>query len=172
MTIEEVLKQAISFQNANITITGGEPCLQMKDVLKISRDLYYDGGYNISIETNGTFEMYPFPEINWVADWKGLSSGMRDKMDIQNYRHLRSNDFIKFVIEDESDFKDAIDVIKALKDLRFSKEIDGQGPKFAFSPSYRKIGTDSLIEWMQNEMLLKQVGAILNVQLHKVLNIL
>lgn len=163
MIVNEVAKKAASFKNTNITITGGEPLLQYKEVVDLSK-LLYNAGFNISIETNGTFEMYPFPEVNWVADWKGPSSGMRKEMNITNYRHLRKTDIIKFVIENRIDFEDAMEVVKGLEKI----EIDC---KIAFSPSFGNISPQILIEWMKKEKLLAERGAIFSYQIHKLLKL-
>ncbi len=163
MIVNEVAKKAASFKNTNITITGGEPLLQYKEVMDLSK-LLYDAGFNISIETNGTFEMHSFPEINWVTDWKGPSSGMREKMNIANYRHLRKTDIIKFVIENRIDFDDAMDIIKGLENI-------GIHCKIAFSPSFGDIPPQILIEWMKKEKLLAERGAIFSYQIHKLLKL-
>jgi 7-carboxy-7-deazaguanine synthase len=163
MTVDEVAKEAASFKNTNITITGGEPLLQYNEVIKLSK-LLYNSGFNISIETNGTFPMYSYKEINWVADWKGPSSGMREKMNFANYRHLRETDIIKFVIENRIDFEDAMEVIKELENM-------GIHCKIAFSPSFGYIPPQILIEWMKEEKLLAERGAIFSYQIHKLLKL-
>lgn len=163
MTIDEVAKEAASFKNTNITITGGEPLLQYKEVIKLSQ-LLYNAGFNISVETNGIFEMHPFREINWVADWKGPSSGMRDKMNFINYHYLRDTDIIKFVIMSKEDFEDAMNVIKILDTGKIY-------PKIAFSPSFGHISPIILIEWMGKELLLAKRGAIFSYQIHKLLQL-
>lgn len=163
MTIDEIAKEVSSLKNINITITGGEPLLQYNEVLKLSK-LLYNAGFNISVETNGTFEMHSYPEINWVADWKGPSSGMLEKMNFANYRHLRETDIIKFVIESKVDFNDSMEVVKGLENI-------GIHCKIAFSPSFGNISPQILIEWMKEEELLVKRGAIFSYQIHKLLKL-
>lgn len=164
MAVNEVAKEAASFKNTNITITGGEPLLQHKEVVELSK-LLYNAGFNISIETNGTFPMYPYKEINWVADWKTSSSGMNKKMDIQNYKYLEKTDIIKFIISDRIDFDESIGFIKQSFE-RYEVE-----SKIAFSPSFGDIPPQILIEWMKKEKLLAERGAIFSYQIHKLLKL-
>ena len=171
MTIDEVAIDAAMFQNNNITITGGEPLLQIDEVIQVARKLM-DNGFFVSIETNGTFEMshHTLEDVSWVADWKGPSSGMRNKMDISNYFYLDNRDFIKFVIADMSDFVDAMRMIYGLRKAKGS-DSSKLFPKFAFSPSFGEMDPVLLIEWMKQEPFLKNSGAIMSYQLHKILKL-
>lgn len=160
MSIDEIVDTVMELGNINVTITGGEPLLQKEKVIELSERLW-DLDRQISIETNGTFEMESYPFINWVADWKGPSSGMRKKMNAGNYTELGDKDIIKFVIADKEDFKDALSLISP--GWIFSK--------FAFSPVFGKIEPKTLIEWMRKESLLKENGAIFSYQLHKFIDV-
>ena len=114
MTADEVFKQ-VHFPK--VTITGGEPMLQWRQLgLLVEKLLHKD--CKITIETNGSVLLPPWlygHEFNWVwthtkglryvVDYKLPSSGMEDKMNLETFKNLCPLDVIKFVIEDEKDYK-------------------------------------------------------------------
>ncbi len=62
MTQAEIIEQLKAYPSRHVIITGGEPSLQLDQILV---DLLHDEGYFIQIETNGT---RPLPEgIDWVT---------------------------------------------------------------------------------------------------------
>lgn len=62
MSIEEIVTRAISFDNALIVITGGEPCLQVH--LQELIDQLHLRNFHVAIETNGT---QPTPSADWIT---------------------------------------------------------------------------------------------------------
>lgn len=162
MTLEEIIEVVEGLGNKNITITGGEPLLQKDEIKKLlfEFEVFYD--YCISIETNGSIPIPDWMIDSWVVDWKGPSSAMREKMDLANFEALGEKDFVKFVIADFDDFIDALSVVESLSE---------SGCYFAFSPSYGRLDPIILASWMQKSPVLKEQGAILNLQLHKLLNL-
>ena len=159
MDIDSIIDKVRELGNRNITITGGEPMLQAEEMIFLALCLWLSG-WEVSVETNGTFMMEPIRSINWVADWKGPSSGMRDSMNIANYQSLRPADIVKFVIEDYPDFIDAVLTVQNLPLC-----------KIAFSPSYGKMDPVQLTEWMKKEPMLRDRGAIFSWQIHKLLDL-
>ena len=154
----------------NITITGGEPLTQEKEVLALARmiKMYSENHYTISVETNGSFRV-PYSEYvdSWVVDWKAPSSGMRDKMKHANFLTIGRNDFVKFTIKDKDDFIDATECMEELY-----KGFDS--PKFAFSPQVSNnpnndISKTILIDWMLESKICVETKAILNLQIHKII---
>ena len=170
MDKEEILDQIVKLGNNKITVTGGEPLLQ-KGIFNVLLPLFYSG-YEISIETNGSIPMLPYlatrfkkyPRIRYIADWKSYSSGMRSKMKISNFKNLSPVDFVKFVIKDETDFKDALWVINRLK-------VEYVHPQYAFSPMFGSLEPNILLKWMQGSVNLKRLGAVLNIQIHKIIDV-
>lgn len=166
MSIVDVKKICDLLGNRNITITGGEPLMQPTHLFKLVLDLH-KADRCISVETNGSYKMPSgWPGVSWVADWKGPSSGMRNKMKLENFSNLSDEDFIKFVIADYNDFDDAMGVVTKIVD---DKKM--YSPRFAFSPSYAKIDPAELVCWMSGEKLLKSIGAIFSLQIHKVIKV-
>jgi 7-carboxy-7-deazaguanine synthase len=161
MSIDDVLKKTVSFGNTNITITGGEPLLQ-SDIIMVAKELFMDK-FQVSIETNGSIYMHPYPGIHYVADWKGPSSGMSHYKWVKNFENLGRESFIKFVIADWADFEDALYIVHLFRH---------QGCRFAFSPSHDKLDPKILVGWMDKVNMLKKKGVVISLQLHKFLDVL
>jgi 7-carboxy-7-deazaguanine synthase len=166
LSIPEIITEVKKMGNKNVTITGGEPFLQKTDLLFLVEALFKEG-YNISIETNGSIEIHAnrIWRCSFVMDYKLPSSGMTDEMKPINFASLYKEDFIKFVCLDLQDFAVAI---TAVNDLHDKKLLDA---KIAFSPVFGRLKPEVLYDWMQSEILLKEIGAILSLQLHKILKV-
>jgi 7-carboxy-7-deazaguanine synthase len=168
--IREIVEQIQIFGLKNITITGGEPLEQIGDVLKLCKKLKMEKEeYTICIETNGSIPI-PYSEYVdcWIADWKTPSSGMNDKMNLINFLHLSSTDFVKFVIKDRTDFDDAVFCLKNIYRGYTT-------PRFAFSPMFNNSGVyiqpSKIMEWMLADEWCKKTKAIFNLQLHKMIGV-
>lgn len=62
MNAGEILKELSTHPSRHLIITGGEPSLQLDQILV---DMLHDAGFFIQVETNGT---HPLPEdIDWVT---------------------------------------------------------------------------------------------------------
>ena len=165
MTAREILDAVLVFGNNNITITGGEPLEQMAELKELLRYLR-SWSYNISIETSGEI---PFNacELIPVSNTGTVNLVVDIKLDTKNHFHdymkmwLTDKDFFKIVIGDE------IDMIKA---IHIKNELQHYGcqAKFAFSPCEGKITPKQLLLLLQEQ---DQTDAILNVQIHKLLNL-
>jgi organic radical activating enzyme len=134
-------------------------------------DLLVAKGYSISIETNGTripnITKYPYESVRYVMDYKSLSSGSNKAMKNAAFLQLRSKDFLKFVVSSEEDFKDCMERLRIL----FGPDPDKIMPRIAFSPIVKDIEPKALMLLMQRENFLKKIGAILNLQLHKIIGV-
>lgn len=173
MTVDKVFTTIVEHGNKNVTITGGEPLLQLLDLTQLCLKLVNNGN-RVCIETNGSIalpvdqtedpEYTVWKYINWVVDYKLPSSGMEDKMCMENFTDYdyASNDFIKFVIADNCDFRKAKKIIKG---------VNSSYVKFAMSPCAGVLKPETLLEWMQHVDCLKMKGLIFNLQLHKILNV-
>jgi 7-carboxy-7-deazaguanine synthase len=147
----------------NITITGGEPLLQEKELLKLF-DLL-SGNYHVTLETNGnhiipTKILY---YLRWyvVMDIKPISAGIKDydsylERAMENASRLGGNCWIKFPIMDKIDFVHAVSV----KD-----KIKNPWPKIAFS-AVLPLTPSKLYTWMFKR---RMTDVVLNVQLHKLI---
>ncbi|MBU0778309.1 7-carboxy-7-deazaguanine synthase QueE [Patescibacteria group bacterium] len=165
MSITKIINDVVFYGNKNVTITGGEPlrkAIELKELVVRLSEL----NHQVSIETNGSYKIpSDWPVYCWVADWKGPSSGMRDKMRINNFSALDHTDFIKFVIKNYADFNDAMATVMHLTDAK------NFTPRFAFSPMFGEGPQGELTKWMLKEPILKERGAIFNLQIHKIIDV-
>jgi 7-carboxy-7-deazaguanine synthase len=159
MTVQQVFDKVKEIGIPKVTITGGEPLLQSEGFYELTKKLYWEN-YRVSVETNGTLPCVGYGVGSWIVDYKLPSSGCMDKMNLAAFENLRGTDYVKFVIEDETDFLEALNFKEWLQ-IR-------NNVHFAFSPSHGNLSPDELISWLMKE---KVYDAILNVQLHKVLNL-
>lgn len=162
MNVEEVIEVIKILKNTNIVITGGEPLLQQHELLSLVHELRHT--YNVSVETNGSIAIpyWYLDHVSWVVDYKMPSSGNFDKMVKENYVRLRSKDIVKFVIADHNDFVTAVDIVTDLRYLSMT---------FAFSPCSPVIPPEMLYLWMQDSDILKRKGAVLSLQIHKIIKV-
>jgi 7-carboxy-7-deazaguanine synthase len=156
MAIQEVIAEVEKYGNAKVTITGGEPLLQEKELKELCSELGLR--YLISIETNGSF---PIPNWklmvgSWIVDYKLVNSGMSSRMDDRTFENLMYHDFVKFVVGGSWTYRQAISVMARLKKF-------GCLATFAFSPQHGQLHPATLVEWLQCD----KVDAIVNLQLHK-----
>lgn len=149
-----------------VTITGGEPLLQCREVVELIERLVYEE-FNVSIETNGTIliprEMLSRPacarQISWIIDYK-LS--IPHKVCIDNFWNATSQDWIKFVITKPEDFQYAVNVAQSLIS-------GGCKARIAFSP-VMKNNDIWPVQWLAERLIEKQLWDItLNLQIHKLI---
>lgn len=96
-----------------VCITGGEPLLQMENLLVVLRTLSLRG-YEIEIETNGTIRfdrVQPFASV--CMDVKCPSSG--EKSDHVLLAGIRTVDSVKFVVADVADLAYADDLLRSVQ---------------------------------------------------------
>lgn len=147
--------------NKYVMITGGEPLLQYDPVMALVYELTANG-YTVWIETNGSV---PIREDHYRRSWsycmdiKCLSSGMAAVNKYANMELLHSNDEVKFVIGDFTDFMFAVGVLKKYPTKA----------SVIFSPVYNKCSAGELAQWVLSERKLKNVR--IGIQLHKVLGV-
>jgi 7-carboxy-7-deazaguanine synthase len=161
LTIAEIMQKIASNDCNNVTITGGEPLEQFFELSYLVEALN-ENEYNVSIETNGlqpfTKLHTPWNKAHWVVDLK-KETNQTAKM-FQNM-HLDRNDYIKMVIGSYDQFIHACDIKRGMQLLN-------EQATFAFSPEYGVVSPDELLKWMKQH---KQMDAVLNVQLHKILSL-
>jgi len=95
---------------SRVCITGGEPLVQKKALVKLIETLVARK-YKIVLETNGSFNLESV--TNWhsgkklvlAVDVKTPSSGEQKSFKKGNLKFLGKNDMLKFVIADEKDYE-------------------------------------------------------------------
>ena len=115
LSVDEVFAELKKYGCKRICLTGGEPLLQSEELIILMKLLLEDD-YHIVLETSG--HRLP-PDIFWnencviSMDCKCPSSKMQDRMDFTLFRKLRSQDQLKFVLSDETDYDYAVEVIRS-----------------------------------------------------------
>ena len=153
---DEIITEIEKYDCKNITITGGEP-LSQKNTILLMNDLH-QLSYNISIETSNAISIKNLNDKTIIIlDIKTPGSKEESKNIIDNYKYLKSDDQIKFVICDLDDYIWAKDYI-----FKYSLH---KICTILFSPSYGKMDIKLLAE----SMLKDNIPARLQTQLHKVI---
>lgn len=167
MTVAEIVQQVTSYNIRKVTITGGEPFIQKQELLDLLAILL--GNYSVTIETSGSEDWDFILEKDFtpslVVDYKLPGSNMTHKMlPLPKFATLDSFDMIKFVTTGEEDYSAAKRIrekILALSEFKYSVE-------FAFSAVPYLLQPRILAEWLIRD----KIDCYLNVQIHKLLNIL
>ncbi len=153
--LEDLLKKIEKKNMEWVCITGGEPLIQDETYLLV--DALLRKGHKVLIETNGSVDISKLPtEENLVVslDIKTPSSGMHNFNQFKNLDYLGPNDYVKFVIADETDFEYAVKIINT-RDIK---------TEIVFQPLW---GTD------MEKLVMMVLDANLNVrvlpQLHKMI---
>ena len=162
MTIQEVVEKCNQLGNKRITFTGGEPLIQ-KDAIELLQVLT-NNGYEVNIETNGNVSIenvvnditIDSNKIIITMDWKSPSSGMRDRMLIDNLKLLKNKDVLKFVVGSIEDLDD-------MKNLLQTNEINCN---IFVSPIFGDIEPSNIVNYVL-ENNLQQVRV--QLQLHKII---
>jgi organic radical activating enzyme len=148
-----------------ITITGGEPLLQEAELLHLI-NILLQGGFHITVETNGSLEIpYLYQRKNnlgWVVDYK---LNYPDQMLSKHFITLTSNSFVKILVKNKKDYRLAVQVKSNLQNL-------GCQARFAFSPLFDDAGmilnAEELVEWLVKDNLF---DVHVNVQIHKLIGV-
>ncbi len=154
MTVSEVIERVSDLHWNTACITGGEPLLQMEELL-ILLDELIQAGYFISIETNGTIDFRQAQRFASICmDVKCPSSGEESDLNLLNY--IRESDSVKFVVADIADCIYAKEVIEGndICGTVFISPVEGS--------SYREIA-DFVID--------NNLAARLQIQLHKLIGV-
>ena len=161
MTIEEIYNYIKSTGVRNITLTGGEPLLQ-EGIVNLLEKICSETDLYIEIETNGSVLLDKFVSIetpsSFTMDYKLPSSGMENKMALENFRNITKNDTVKFVagsIEDLNRAKELIDQYELVNKTNVY-----------ISSVFGKISLNEIVEFMKNNNM---NGVTLQVQLHKII---
>jgi 7-carboxy-7-deazaguanine synthase len=156
MSVDEVLERVQGWPCKLVEITGGEPMLQEKEVLELSRRLLA-GGYQVLLETSGERDLTRLPaEIVKVMDVKCPGSGEGGKFCPENLAALTLRDEVKFVLADRADYEFA-------RDFCARHSLRGKVHAVIFSPVFGKLDPRPLAEWILADGLDVRLG----LQVHK-----
>ncbi len=157
MEIGQIFEKIRDFKCMLVEITGGEPLIQEETPLLINELL--ETGYQVLLETNGSIDirMIP-PECIKIVDIKCPSSNEKDKIDLNNIKYLSNNDQIKFVIQNQEDYRYAKTIVKTRCEHL-------SGGNILFSPVAECLSPSDLAGWILKDRL----DVRFHLQLHKII---
>lgn len=184
MSIEEIIKECDKYNTDNITLTGGEPLIHL-DVKYLLRALS-ESGYNVNVETNGSVPIKQYyntdgthakgyENVWFTVDYKCKSSGMEDKMCIDNFSKNYMDVVYKFVVGSKEDLDIASNVIaKYIFDLNnldfnsYTVKDNIYNRSIYLSPIFGNIEPKDIVEYMIENNMFNNVCPIkVQLQIHK-----
>lgn len=154
LSVTEVYAAVMQEKPGFICITGGEPLLQLDEVVILAERLK-DAGRVVSVETNGTIPFEPLQPFGTICmDVKCPSSGEESDLTLLDW--IRPDDSVKFVVGSD-------------EDLAYMQEIVDRYPikgEIFISPVH---GTD--YQQVASYILSNNLPARMQLQLHKCIGI-
>lgn len=153
--LKDLIETVRNYPNQWVCFTGGEPLLQ-REALEFV-DALGSMGKKILLETGGSLPIMKMAERDWVfidMDVKTPSSGEQNTLHMENLKFLRDQDYIKFVIKDETDLQYAFDFLD-----RYRPSVET-----LFQPAW---GTS--VTWLAEEVLRSNRNIRVLLQLHKII---
>ena len=133
MMLEEVVGAVESHapERGLVEVTGGEPMLQEREVVPFMQRLL-DEGYTVLLETSGERPLEHVPKgVVKIVDVKCPDSGEPDSFRVENLETLTSQDEVKFVLSDRTDYEFA-------RDFVIRHDLPRRLNAVLFSPAFRK----------------------------------
>lgn len=174
-TIDELYQMIKESKVKNITLTGGEPLIQ-PNMDRLLNRLRQDASLRIEIETNGSVDIQPFlldvqlgdvqahsvksavaDNVSFTLDYKTSVSGMEDRMHMDNYVNLRTQDTVKFVVGSIRDLEKAKRIIE-------DYHLVEKGCGIYLSPCFGEVQPSEMVDFLV-EHRLNDVNV--QLQLHK-----
>lgn len=159
MKLSEIIDKCKEFGNKNITLTGGEPLARVHAYYIVIELAML--GFNVNIETNGSIALYERSKLKnvfYTMDYKCPSSGMEDKMDLENLKFLDEDDVLKFVVGSKEDLDKCCKILG-------QNNIKAQ---VYISPVFGKIEPVEIVNYMKEHKTIFKNSRV-QVQLHKII---
>ena len=152
--IEDIIKKIKDYKCNLVLVTGGEPLVQGNCIFLLEKLIELN--YKVLLETSGSLSIKKVPKkvIN-IIDFKCPTSKMKHKNLWENINLLKSEDEVKFVIEDRKDYDWAKGKIEEYNLTNICSVL--------LSPSYKKINPKTISEWILEDSL----DVRFQIQLHK-----
>src|SRR5690348_12548393 len=155
MSPDDVLARVRGLGGKLVEFTGGEPLLQ-KEVEPLAARMV-DEGFELLIESSGERFVGNLPRaVVKILDVKCPGSGESDKFCMDNLEAIDRKDEIKFVVDDENDYRYALDFISRNRLHERVQEI-------ILSPVFGRLHPRRLAEWILRDRLDVRMG----LQIHK-----
>lgn len=114
MTASEIAEYVRGTGIRNVTLTGGEPLLQVE--LYVLIEMLVRQGNRVEIETNGSTSIKNLSVQEcrpvFTLDYKLPVSGMEQNMLTDNYKYLNKEDTVKFVAGSNCDLERTAEIIE------------------------------------------------------------
>lgn len=154
--IKSILEEIKKYNAHCITVTGGEPLAQKACHILLKQ--LCDKGYEVSLETSGALDVSTVdPRVIKILDIKTPGSGEVEKNNWGNILYLLSQDQIKFVICDQTDYEWAKKIMSHYQLAQICHVL--------FSPSHQQMNPTMLADWIVHD----QLPVRFQIQLHKYL---
>ena len=153
--LSDLISDIKSISEDWICFTGGEPMLQ-REAIEFMKECT-SIGKNVLLETGGSLNLAKVVQIKGTyidMDIKTPSSGEQGSLYKENLTLLRENDYVKFVISDETDYNYA---------LSFIKQWESKA-EILLQPSW---GTE--LKWLVEKVLEDKLNVRVLPQLHKII---
>ena len=155
VALDEVVTRVEAYKCPLVEITGGEPLLQ-EGVYPLM-DRLLGAGLTVLLETGGHLDTGKVPAaVVKIVDVKCPGSGEADKQEWKNIDRLLPHDQVKFVIQDEVDYRYACDVVSR-------HALGTRCAAVLFSPVHGVLDPKVLSAWVLRD----HVPARVQLQLHK-----
>jgi len=153
-SLDEVVAKVHEYECRLVEVTGGEPLAQPHAAELLKR--LCDEGFTVLLETSGALDTSPVdPRVRMILDVKCPGSGMTDRMHWPNVERLRSQDEVKFVIQDRVDYEWAKTVL--------ARHLVPARCVVLFSPVFGRLDPRELAEWI----LADRLPVRFQLQMHK-----
>ncbi len=154
-SVAEVADTLLSYRCDLIEVTGGEPLLQ-EGVHPLAA-LLLEAGKTVMIETSGAVDVSRLDSrVIKIMDLKCPGSGECERNLWSNLDHLTSQDEIKFVVADRTDYEWSRDTIMA-------RGLAGRVNALLMSPVFGKLDPAALAGWILED----RIPARMQLQMHK-----
>jgi len=156
MAIDDVVAQVKSWANPLVLVTGGEPLAQ-KACIDLLQKLLATGVI-VQLETSGALDISAVPvAVRKVLDIKTPASGEEKRNRWENLQYLHAHDEIKFVLNDEADYRWAKRVM--------GEHLQDTPATILLSPCWGTLSPEDLCAWVLRDKLAVRV----QLQMHKVI---
>ena len=157
MSLDAIVTAVAEYQPHFVTVTGGEPLAQPNAIPLLK--MLCDAGYAVSLETGGAMAIDEVDtRVSRVVDLKTPASGELSRNRYENIVQLTSNDQIKFVLCDRTDYEWARMQIDQY-------QLQDKVSDILFSPSFGQLSYRDLADWI----IADNLPVRMQLQLHKII---
>jgi organic radical activating enzyme len=146
-----------------ICLTGGDPLWRKPTDLHELFGLLRSEGYQVTVETSGTLDWtqyYGYANMHFIVDYKLQSAGVKGNLVPKLADKMLSTDYIKFVVYDDSDYREmqlVLPQLALITEARMTAGVFWGG----------KMDTFQLFDRLKKDDLLRYLKGGINMQAHK-----